>query len=115
MSKLVESKATITLIHSQYLILALLFSMVAFHLASLAVSFRVFLPFKQFQLLLFQFSFFLVLATRIQTAQLSSTGRTHTSEVDVFGVQYEFIHIITLQNFVSESCYILVLISSGLQ
>ena len=71
---------------------------------SLAASFRVFLPFKQFQWLLFHFNFFLVRATRIQTAQLSSTGRTHTSKVDMFGVHCN-IHIIRIQNFVSETCF----------
>ena len=51
---------TLNLFHSQYPILALLFSMVPFPFVSLAgniASFSVFLPFKQFQLLLFNSPF----------------------------------------------------------
>ena len=40
--------------------------------------FRVLLPLKQFHLLLLQFHLFFVQATRIQTVQLPSTGRSHT-------------------------------------
>ena len=108
---------TLTLFYSYYLILALLFAMVAFPLVSLAgniASFKVFFPFKKNSVVAFQFSiFFFVLAIRIQTEQLSSTGRIHTSKVDMFGVHCNI--YIKLQNFVSETCFQTVQNSYGLQ